>query len=140
MTPFIKKIVGQGCPTIEINKGFHDIAKALTKAPSGTLIVVDGFKKVVGMLSERDVVRHLSLEKSIEECTTQNLMTITVISANQDVTSSGLMKLMVENKIRHVPIIDENKLLGLVSITDVIKRLLDKQLQETELMKEFISR
>ena len=50
------------------------------------------------------------------------------------------MKLMVENKIRHVPIIDENKLLGLVSITDVIKRLLDKQLQETELMKEFISR
>ena len=140
MTPFIKTIVGQGCPTIEINKGFHDIAKALTKAPSGTLIVVDGFKKVVGMLSERDVVRHLSLEKSIKECTTQNLMTITVISANQDVTSSGLMKLMVENKIRHVPIIDENKLLGLVSITDVIKRLLDKQLQETELMKEFISR
>jgi CBS domain-containing protein len=49
------------------------------------------------------------------------------------------MKLMVQNNIRHVPIIDDDKLLGLVSITDVIKRLLDKQLTETELMKDFIN-
>ena len=49
------------------------------------------------------------------------------------------LELMVQNNIRHVPIIAGDKLLGLVSITDVIKRLLDKQLTETELMKDFIN-
>jgi|TARA_B110001450_G_C17321733_1_gene359727 CBS domain-containing protein len=140
VTPFIEIVVRKGCPTIDINKNFLDIAKALTKAPSGTLIVINEFKKVAGILSERDVVRHLSFEKSIKECTAQDLMTATLIYANQDVTSSGLMELMVKNNIRHVPIMDEHRLLGLVSITDVIKRLLDKQLKETEFMKEFINR
>ena len=139
MTPFIKIIVQQGCPTIGVDSKFLDVAKALTEADSGTLIVVDNVEKIVGILSERDVVRHLSIPRSIEECTAQDLMTATVISADQDVTSSGLMKLMVQNNIRHVPIIAGDKLLGLVSITDVIKRLLDKQLTETELMKDFIN-
>ena len=139
MTPFIKTIVQQGCPTIGGDCKFLDVVKALTEADSGTLIVVDNVEKIVGILSERDVVRHLSIPRSIEECTAQDLMTATVISADQDVTSSGLMKLMVQNNIRHVPIIAGDKLLGLVSITDVIKRLLDKQLTETELMKDFIN-
>ena len=139
MTPFIKTIVQQGCPTIGVASKFLDVAKALTEADSGTLIVVDNVENIVGILSERDVVRHLSIPKPIEECTARDLMTATVISADQEVTSSGLMKLMVQNNIRHVPIIDSDKLLGLVSITDVIKRLLDKQLTETELMKDFIN-
>ena len=139
MTPFIKTIVQQGCPTIGVDSKFLDVANALTKADSGTLIVVDSVESVVGILSERDVVRHLSIPKSIEDCTARDLMTATVISAGQDVASSGLMKLMVQNNIRHVPIMDGEKLLGLVSITDVIKRLLDKQLTETELMKDFIN-
>ena len=139
MTPFIKTIVQQGCPTIGVDSKFLDVANALTKADSGTLIVVDSVESVVGILSERDVVRHLSIPKSIEDCTARDLMTATVISAGQDVASSGLMKLMVQNNIRHVPIIAGDKLLGLVSITDVIKRLLDKQLTETELMKDFIN-
>jgi CBS domain-containing protein len=46
---------------------------------------------------------------------------------------------MVHNNIRHVPIINDGELLGLVSMTDVITRLLDKQLKETELMKEWIN-
>ncbi len=49
------------------------------------------------------------------------------------------MALMVQNNIRHVPIINDDQLLGLVSITDVITRLLDKQLEETELMKKWIN-
>ena len=62
-----------------------------------------------------------------------------IISTDSKVTSSGLMELMVQNNIRHVPIINDGELLGLVSITDVITRLLDKQLEETELMKKWIN-
>ena len=139
MTPFIKTVVQQGCPTVDIDSNFYDVAKALARTDSGTIIVVDSVERVVGILSERDIVRYFSLEKNIEDCTTKNLMTSTVISANQDVTSSGLMEMMVQNNIRHVPIMDGDNLLGLVSITDVIKRLLDKQLTEAELMKDFIN-
>jgi len=139
VTPFIKTVVQQGCPTVDIDSKFYDVAKALARTDSGTLIVVDSVERVVGILSERDIVRYFSLEKNIEDCTTKNLMTSTVISANQDVTSSGLMEMMVQNNIRHVPIMDGGNLLGLVSITDVIKRLLDKQLTEAELMKDFIN-
>ena len=93
----------------------------------------------MGILSERDIVRHLSRQKAVESCTAKNLMTKNIISADSKVTSSGLMALMVQNNIRHVPIINDGELLGLVSITDVITRLLDKQLKEAELMKEWIN-
>jgi CBS domain-containing protein len=127
MTPFIARIVEQGCPTTYIDTKFFDITTALSKAHSGTIIVVDKNKKVLGILSERDIVRYLSKRKAVAECTAKDLMTANVISADQHVTSAGLMELMVRNNIRHVPIIDGDKLLGLVSITDVIKRLLEKQ-------------
>ena len=93
----------------------------------------------MGILSERDIVRHLSRQKSVEGCTAKNLMTKNIIYAGSKVTSSGLMALMVQNNIRHVPIINDGELLGLVSITDVITRLLHKQLEETELMKKWIN-
>jgi CBS domain-containing protein len=138
MTPFIVTILKQGCPTVDIDAHFLEVVQALTDAQSGTVVVVDKSQKVMGILSERDIVRHLSRQKSIEKSTAKHLMTTNIISADTNVTSSGLMELMVRNKIRHVPIINGDELLGLVSITDVITRLLDKQLKETELMKEWI--
>ena len=139
MTPFIANIIKQGCPTVDIGAPFIEIVQTLAKAHTGTLVVVDKNRKVMGILSERDIVRDLSRQKSIENSTAKHLMTKNIISADTNVTSSGLMELMVRNKIRHVPIINGDELLGLVSITDVITRLLDKQLKETELMKEWIN-
>ena len=137
MTPFIANIIKQGCPTVNIDAPFIEIVQTLAKAHTGTLVVVDKNRKVMGILSERDIVRHLSRQKSVEGCTAKNLMTKNIIYAGSKVTSSGLMELMVQNNIRHVPIINDGELLGLVSITDVITRLLDKHLKETELMKEW---
>ena len=139
MTPFIANIIKQGCPTVDIGAPFIEILQTLAKAHTGTLVVVDKNRKVMGILSERDIVRHLSRQKAVESCTAKNLMTKNIISADSKVTSSGLMALMVQNNIRHVPIINNGELLGLVSITDVITRLLDKQLKEAELMKEWIN-
>ena len=139
MTPFIANIIKQGCPTVDIGAPSIEILQTLAKAHTGTLVVVDKNRKVMGILSERDIVRDLSRQKSIENSTAKHLMTKNIISADTNVTSSGLMELMVRNKIRHVPIINGDELLGLVSITDVITRLLDKQLKETELMKEWIN-
>ena len=69
----------------------------------------------------------------------QDIMTAEVIIVDQQVTSLGLMHLMTENRIRHVPITKDNKLVGIVSIGDVVKRMLEKYERETKLIKQFIN-
>ena len=66
-------------------------------------------------------------------------MTTRVVTVEGDINSSELMRLMTANKIRHVPIIKTNKLIGIVSMGDVVKRMLEKYERETELIREFIN-
>jgi CBS domain-containing protein len=66
-------------------------------------------------------------------------MTNKVITVENNVTSAQLMKLITEHHIRHVPITRDGKLVGIVSIGDVVKRLLEKYEQEAELIKQFIN-
>jgi CBS domain-containing protein len=66
-------------------------------------------------------------------------MTTKVVTVEGNINSSELMHLMTANKIRHVPIIKKNKLVGIVSMGDVVKRMLEKYERETELIREFIN-
>ena len=68
-----------------------------------------------------------------------DLMTTDLIVTTAEVTSSDLMKLMTDHKIRHIPIVKEDQLLGIVSIGDVVKRLLEKLERETEQLRMFIN-
>ena len=68
-----------------------------------------------------------------------DLMTTDPILTTAEVTSSDLMKLMTDHKIRHIPIVKEDQLLGIVSIGDVVKRLLEKLERETEQLWTFIN-
>ena len=68
-----------------------------------------------------------------------DLMTTDLIVTTAEVTSSDLMKLMTDHKIRHIPIVKEGQLLGIVSIGDVVKRLLEKLERETEQFRTFIN-
>lgn len=68
-----------------------------------------------------------------------DLMTTDLIVTTAEVTASDLMKLMTEHKIRHIPIVKEDQLLGIVSIGDVVKRLLEKLERETEQLRTFIN-
>ena len=90
-------------------------------------------------MSERDVIHHLSERKTLDGMVAQDIMTAEVITVDQQVTSSELMHLMTENRIRHVPITKDNKLVGIVSIGDVVKRMLEKYERETKLIKQFIN-
>lgn len=68
-----------------------------------------------------------------------DLMTTDVIVTTAEVSSSDLMKLMTDHKIRHSPIVCDDQLLGIVSIGDVVKRLLEKLERETEQLRTFIN-
>ena len=122
MTPFISKILSCNCITVQHNQTLRDVAKTLTENSIGAVPVLDGFGALVGILSERDLVQSLPQDIDLDSH-----------------MASDLMKLMTDHKIRHIPIVQEDLLLGIVSIGDVVKRLLEKLERETEQLRTFIN-
>ena len=66
-------------------------------------------------------------------------MTKNIIFCNKNTSSKELMEIMSENKIRHIPIIEKNKLLGIVSIGDVVNRIIENYAYETKYLREYIN-
>ena len=139
MTPFIAKLIERSCVTTRADCPLDDLIAILAGRRIGTVVVVDRDYQVIGIVSERDIIRHLSTGGTTADTLTKNIMTSKVITVENNVTSAQLMQLMTEHRIRHVPITREGKLVGIVSIGDVVKRLLEKYEQEAELIKQFIN-
>ena len=116
-----------------------DVIDMLFKHNIGAVVVVNNANEVAGILSERDIVRRLASNEDIRGLATAELMTRNVVSASTDVTSSELMQIMTEHRCRHVPILSEGRLAGMVSIGDVVKRLFDKYETEAAQMRIFIN-
>ena len=139
MTPFIAKLIERSCVTTHADCPLDDLIAILAERRIGTVVVVDRDQQVVGIVSERDIIRHLSTGGTTTDTFAKNIMTSKVITVENNVTSAQLMQLITEHHIRHVPITRDGKLVGIVSIGDVVKRLLEKYEQEAELIKQFIN-
>lgn len=93
----------------------------------GALLVLDG-DQVVGILSERDYARKVALQGKITETTrVREIMTTNVIYVSPEQTVEDCMALMTAKRVRHLPVLAQNKLVGLVSIGDVVKSLIANQ-------------
>ena len=139
MTPFIAKLIERSCVTTHADCPLDDLIAILAERRIGTVVVVDRDQQVIGIVSERDIIRHLSTGGTTADSFAKNIMTSKVITVENNVTSAQLMQLITEHHIRHVPITCDGKLVGIVSIGDVVKRLLEKYEQEAELIKQFIN-
>ena len=139
MTPFIAKLIKRGCVTTHRDCPVDDLIEVLAQRHIGTIVVDKGDHQVVGIVSERDIIRHLSTGGQTAGIKTKDIMTNKVVTVETNVTSSQLMQLMTENHIRHAPITRDGQLVGIVSIGDVVKRLLEKYEQEAEQLKQFIN-
>ena len=139
MTPFIAKLIERSCVTTHADCPLDDLIAILAERRIGTVVVVDRDQQVIGIVSERDIIRHLSTGGTTADTYAKNIMTSKVITVENNVTSAQLMQLITEHHIQHVPITCDGKLVGIVSIGDVVKRLLEKYEQEAELIKQFIN-
>ncbi|MBI1364371.1 MAG: CBS domain-containing protein [Alphaproteobacteria bacterium] len=105
----------------------------------GAVVVRDG-GKVAGILSERDIVRRLKregaavLDRRVRDC-----MTAEVKTCGLSATVDELMGEMTRRRIRHIPVIENGELVGLVSIGDVVKRKIEEAEQEAQALKEYIA-
>ena len=137
----VKKLSSRECFTVKEDDNVASVINILTRNNIGALPVLNSNKNLVGIVSERDIIQKISLEKNntFFNKKTKLLMTSPVISCGIETRSDELMMIMSKNKIRHIPIVKNSKLVGMVSIGDVVKRLIEKYQNETKLLREFIS-
>ena len=135
----ISILLNRNVISINQNDTVYDAINILSEKKIGALPVLNDQNKLCGMLSERDIIQKISNDKKIDFSHTQirSIMTTKVITCNVNTESNVLMTIMTtmtNNKIRHIPIIEKNSLIGIVSIGDVVKRLLEKfNLENAEL-------
>jgi CBS domain-containing protein len=104
----------------------------------GAVVVLAG-DALVGILSERDVVRRLASEPRVLDLEVGEVMTSPVTTCGPDTTIDELMRVMTDGRFRHVPVVDDGGLVGIVSIGDVVKRRLDELETETKQLTEYVS-
>ena len=115
-------------------------AQALDEKGVGAMVVLDPGGEVVGVVSERDiaceVARHgaASLESRVVDCMSRD-----VVTASPTDTVDHLMNLMTDRRIRHLPVIDEGKLVGVVSIGDVVKRKVHEAEADADALRTYIT-
>jgi CBS domain-containing protein len=136
----ILKKKGSAVVTVEPSQTLHDIARILAKHRIGAVIVVDEAGGIAGIMSERDVVRALANEGAPAlERPARAFMTTKVRTCNPRDTEAGLMGLMTEHRIRHLPVVEDGKLAGMISIGDVVKLRIEMIEREAAEMKSYIA-
>jgi CBS domain-containing protein len=117
-----------------------EVLALLAEKRIGAVVVTDQADAVEGIISERDVVRGLAqhgssiLDKKVEE-----LMTKNVITHGLDDHIDDLMQEMSKSRIRHLPILDDGKLVGVISIGDVVKNRVEELEAEGNMLRDYIA-
>jgi CBS domain-containing protein len=104
----------------------------------GALVVLDG-ERLAGIFSERDYARQVALQgKTSRDTRVREIMTAKVVCVRPDQSVDDCMALMTARHIRHLPVLDHKKVIGVVSIGDVVKELLTEQQLMIEQLEQYI--
>lgn len=126
--------------TVASSTSIADAVASLAEHRIGALVVSDDDGvSVTGILSERDIVRALGSDgPDVLGKTVADLMTIEVFTCGPDATAEDLMGLMTEHRVRHIPVLADGRLAGIVSIGDVVKHRLGELETETRALHDYI--
>ena len=116
----------------------YDALRLMADRNIGALLVVEE-GKIVGILTERDYARKVILmDRSSKQTAVGEIMTSSVMYVRPDQTNEECMALMTDNRLRHLPVIDNGRLLGLVSIGDLVKDIISEQQFIIEQLQHYI--
>jgi CBS domain-containing protein len=125
--------------TIAPTSSVFEAVQVMTDKNIGALLVAED-TQVVGIISERDCARKVTLRsRSPRDTPVRDIMTPDVMYVRPEHTTEECMALMTENRLRHLPVIDGGKLLGLVSIGDLVKDIISEQKFIIEQLEHYIS-
>lgn len=127
--------------TITAQDSVKHLVECLNSFHVGALVVSSDGKTIDGIVSERDIVRNLPGKfDMIEDIHIRDIMTVAVHTCTPESTVAEIMSMMTAQRIRHVPVVDENgDLLSIVSIGDVIKHHVNEISLENQALKEYVA-
>jgi len=115
-----------------------DAVRLMADKGVGALLVMDG-ERIVGIVSERDYARKIALKELSSRTTpVREIMSAPVMYARPEQTNEQCMALMTENRLRHLPVVDAGKLVGLISIGDLVKDIISEQQFLIEQLEHYI--
>jgi CBS domain-containing protein len=130
---------GTSVTTVEPTASLAASIKVLAEKRIGALVVTGAEGRIVGIISERDIVRAVSqhgaqaLERPVAEFMTRN-----VVTCSERDTIADLMERMTEGKFRHIPVVEQGRLAGIISIGDVVKRRVEELEHDGEALQDYI--
>jgi len=145
MTLFeILKIKGSEVFTIRPDATLDEAAKELVRRGVGSLVVcerdLEAGERVVGIISERDILRYCAAGKGpLDAARVRDIMTTAVVTGSPQDSVEGTMGLMTTRRIRHLPVLSQDRLIGLISIGDVVKHQHDHLAMENQFMKSYLT-
>jgi CBS domain-containing protein len=123
----LKSKATQAVHTITPEASVFDAVKLMADKDIGALVVMAG-SKVAGLITERDYARKITLMSRLSGDTlVREIMTSKVLYVRPERTSDECMALMTENRVRHLPVMDGDRLLGIISIGDLVKDIISEQ-------------
>ena len=130
---------GSDVLTIEPTATLAAAVEVLAERRIGAVVITGPDRQVIGILSERDIVRAFAasgpaaLDQQVGQVMTRKVMTCTEAE-----TVASLMERMTEGKFRHLPVVERGRLVGIVSIGDIVKHRLGEMEKESSALREYI--
>ena len=129
---------GDRVATVECDTGMRDVVALLARERIGAMPVMkDG--RVAGIISERDIIQCLHAEgAAVLDWKVERVMTAPAITATPDMPVLAALSTMSKRRIRHLPVVDGDRLIGIVSIGDLVQHRIERLEQEAEAMRSYI--
>jgi CBS domain-containing protein len=131
---------GRDVFTTQPHRTLREVVELLASKGVGAVIVSDASQSVLGILSERDVVRVVGRHgaSALEDPVSRH-MTPKVVTVTGEDTIEHVMQTMTEGRFRHVPVVEDGRLVGIISIGDVVKRHVNALDSERQALREYIA-
>lgn len=118
-----------------------EVAETIASRRIGAVVVLDPERKMVGIVSERDVVKAVAKDGAAAlQQTAADLMTRDVLAVSPETKVQQAMEIMEKGYFRHLPVVEHGELIGIVSVRDLVRHRFLLQELEVETMKEFVTR
>ena len=129
---------GRRIYTIVAHASLADVVDKLVEYNVGSLVVCDDDGRLAGIVTERDILRACAARRRLEDNIVEHNMTTDVITASPRDNVETVMGLMTEHRIRHLPILEEDRLVGIISIGDIVKAQHEELTRENYYLMSYI--
>ncbi|MFP5252505.1 MAG: CBS domain-containing protein [Actinomycetes bacterium] len=123
--------------TVAPDATVRELVGLLAQHNVGALVVCEG-ERLAGIVSERDVVRRLQEDESVLDRPVESIMTSDVQTCSPDMRVNDLMQVMTTGRFRHMPVLDDGRLVGIVSIGDVVKHRMNELEFERDQLDSYV--